>query len=107
REPQAHAADGMRHPTWLVGVVALGPARLDLAERAGPGGVGPAGGGRGPPADEEGGLPRLPALIDVGAAGLLAHRVQLLVGDQALELAVVGALGGLDLEPGRLAGEGG
>ena len=99
REPQAHAADGVGDPARLVGVVALGLARVDLAERAGPGAV--------VPADQEGGLPGLPALVDVGAAGLLAHRVQLLVADQALELAVVRALGRLDLQPGRLAGEGG
>ena len=42
-------------------------------------------------ADEEGGLAVFPALVDVGAAGLLADRVQALAAHERLELGVLRA----------------
>ena len=54
--------------------------------------------------DHEGGGLVLPALADVGAAGLLAHRVEAELPHHGLDVRVVGPAGRLDLEPRRLAG---
>ena len=73
---QAHRGDGLGDPARLVGVEVGRLAGVDLAEVAAPGAL--------VAADEEGGLAVLPALVDVGAAGLLADRVQALAADQRL-----------------------
>src|SRR3712207_9196252 len=52
---------------------------------------------------EEGGLAVLPALVDVRAAGLLAHRVQAAGAHQALELGVLRAHPGAGADPRGLA----
>ena len=92
---QAHGLHRLRHPAGLVAVQRLGLAGVDLAEVAAPGAL--------VAADEEGGLAVLPALVDVGAAGLLAHRVEALGLHQALELLVLRAHLGPGLDPLRLA----
>src|SRR5206468_1366510 len=95
RVPKAHRADRRGHPARLVAVQRLRPAGVDLAE------VTPA---RAlVAADEERGLPVLPALVDVGAAGLLADGVQALAPDQALELGVFRTHPRPRLDPRRLA----
>ena len=53
---------------------------------------------------ESGGLV-LPAFADVGTAGLLADGMEVELAHHGLEVRVVRASRGLDLEPGRLAGE--
>src|SRR5205823_2639641 len=68
--PQPHRRHRFGHPARLVGVELGRPPGVDLAEVAPPGTL--------IAADEEGGLPVLPALVDVGTAGLLADRVQTL-----------------------------
>ena len=95
RVPQPHLAHGLGDPARLVGVQLGGTAGVDLAEVTAPRAL--------LAADQERGLPVLPALVDVGAPGLLAHRVQTTGADQALELGVLrtGARAGAD--PGRLA----
>src|SRR5262249_35160980 len=85
-------------PARLVGVELGGPAGVDLAEVAPPGAL--------VTADEEGRLPVLPAFVDVGAAGLLADRVQALALDQLGELLVLRAPLELGLDPPRLALDG-
>src|SRR6185312_6018630 len=79
----------------LVAVQLGGLAGVDLAEVAPPGAL--------LATDEEGGLAVLPALVDVGAAGRLADRVQPFAADQRLQLGVLRA--GLEpgLDPLRLA----
>ena len=92
---QAHPLHGVGHPLGLAGVERQGMAGVDLAEPAGPGA---------PRAvDHEGGGPVGPALVDVRAAGLLAHRDQVEVAEVVLEPEVVVAHAGLDPQPGRLA----
>ena len=59
---------GLGDAARLVAVQLGGLAGVDLAEVAAPRAL--------LAADEEGGLAVFPALVDVGAAGLLAHRVQ-------------------------------
>src|SRR5690606_15745990 len=68
---------------------------VDLAEVAPPGAL--------VTADQEGRFPVLPTLVDVGAAGLLAHGVQPFPGHQGAELAVLRPHLRLDLDPRRLA----
>ncbi|CAI7642649.1 unnamed protein product [Penicillium discolor] len=84
---------------------------VDLAHRLGvePGpGVGEVVAGHAPAcalgaADEEGRLPVLPALIDVRAAGLLAHRVQVLALDERVQGGVLRPHLGPGLDPLGLA----
>ena len=95
RVGQTHPLHGLGHPLGLAGVEGQGLAGVDQAEPAGPGA---------PRAvDHEGGGPVGPALVDVGAAGLLAHRDQIEVAEAVLEAEVVVAHAGLDPQPGRLA----
>src|SRR5690606_10343254 len=68
---QAHPGDALGDPSRFVGVVCGGLPGVDLAEVAAPCAL--------RAADEEGRLAVLPALVDVGAAGLLAHGVQILL----------------------------
>ena len=82
-------------PARLVAVERLGLAGVDLAEVAAPGAL--------VAADEERRLAVLPALEDVGAAGLLADRVQALGLHEVLQLAVLRAHLGPGLDPLGLA----
>ena len=66
---QTQPGHRLGHPDRLVRIERPRPGRPDLAEPAGPGAVGPI--------DHEGGRPVGPALVDVGAPGLLAHRDQI------------------------------
>src|SRR5690606_20477708 len=79
----------------LGGVVALRLGGGDLAEVAATGAL--------VTSDEERGLPVLPALVDVGAAGLLAHGVQVALVDDVLQVLVVGAHLGGGPDPGGFA----
>ena len=63
-----HLPDGLRHAPWLIPVEGVGFAGGDLAE------ITPAGALR--TTDEECGFAGLPALVQVRAASLLAHRVE-------------------------------
>src|SRR5690606_13041425 len=83
--------DGLGHPARLVGVEGGRLARVDLAEVAAPGAL--------VAADEERGLAVLPALEDVGAARLLADRVQAAAVHELLELGVLGAHGRPGADP--------
>ena len=76
---QAHRLHALGDPARLVAVEFGGLAGVDLAEVAPTGAL--------LAADQEGGLAVFPALVDVGAAGLLADGVQALAADQALQLA--------------------
>ena len=80
---QAHLLHGLGDPARLVAVEVLGAAGVDLAEVAAPGAL--------VAADEERRLAVLPALEDVGAARLLAHRVQALGLHQRAQLGVLRA----------------
>src|SRR5450830_647258 len=88
RVAQAHGANRLGDPPRLVGVEVGGLAGVDLTEVTAAGAL--------VTADQEGCLAVFPAFEDVGAAGLLAHRVQATVTDDALELVV--------LRPHRRAG---
>ena len=88
---QPHRLDALGHPARLVAVEGQRPAGVDLAEVAAPRAL--------VTADEEGGLAVLPALVDVGAAGLLADRVQALALHQRLELGVLGPHRRAGLDP--------
>ena len=68
RVPQAHRRNRLGNPAGLVGVKQARLAGGDLAEVAPPRAL--------VAADQEGGFPVLPAFEDVGAASLLANRVQ-------------------------------
>src|SRR5690606_10953194 len=70
-------------------------AGLDLAEATAAGAV--------LAADQERGLAHLPALVDVRAAGLLAHGVELQAAHELLEVAEVVPERRLDLQPLGLA----
>ena len=96
---QVHRDDGLADAARLVAVQRLGLAGVDLAEVAAPGAL--------VAADEEGGLAVLPALVDVGAAGLLAHRVQALALHELLHLGVLGTHLRPGLDPLGLALDGG
>ena len=74
---QTHRADALGDPARLVAVEGLRAAGVDLAEVAAPGAL--------VAADEEGRLAVLPALVDVGAAGFLADRVQPLALDEVAQ----------------------
>src|SRR5699024_9599541 len=78
RVPQAHLAHGVRDAPGLVRVEVGRLAGVDLAEVTAAGAL--------LTADEERRLTVLPALEDVGAARLLAHRVEAGAADQGLEL---------------------
>src|SRR5690606_21786352 len=82
----------------LVGVVGGRLAGVDLAEVAAPRALAAA--------DEEGGLAILPALVDVGAAGLLAHGVQVFGLHERLQRGVLGAHLRARLDPLGLALDG-
>jgi hypothetical protein len=92
---QLHLLHRLGDPARLVAVERLRLAGVDLAEVAAPGAL--------VAADEEGRLAVLPALEDVGAAGLLADRVQALGLHQALQLGVLRAHLRPGLDPLRLA----
>ena len=77
----------------LVGVERQRAAGVDEAEAAGPGAA--------VAEDHERGGAVGPALVDVGAAGLLADRVQVEAAHQVLQLAVLAAEPGPDLHPLR------
>ena len=96
---QAHGLHGRGDAARLVGVEVGRLARVDLAEVAAPRAL--------VAADEERRLAVFPALEDVGAAGLLAHRVQALALHQALELGVLGAHRRARADPLGLALDGG
>src|SRR6185312_4104908 len=87
---QAHGDDGLRNAARLALVERQRLARVDLAE------ITPA--GALVAADQEGRLAVLPALEDVRAAGLLAHRVQAFAADQRFQFGIggSGAQSGLD-----------
>src|SRR5262249_20978136 len=93
--PQPHGGHRLGHPPRLVPIQLGRPAGVDLAEVAAPGAL--------VAADQEGGLPILPALVDVRAAGLLADRVQPLAPDQRLQFGVLGAGAQPGPDPRRLA----
>ena len=111
---EPHLLHRLRDPPRLVPVQRVRLAGVDLAEVAAPRAL--------VAADQERRLPVLPALEDVGAAGLLAHGVQALGLHQRLErlvlrphlrprldplgLALDGRLGVADLEPEQLAAVG-
>jgi hypothetical protein len=99
RVAQAHGLDGLGHPARLVGVELGRLAGVDLAEVAPARAL--------VTADEEGGLPVFPALVDVGAAGLLADGVQALPLDQTTQVRELGTHRRPDLDPRRLALDGG
>ena len=92
---QPHRPHRLGDPARLVAVQRLGLAGVDLAEVAAPGAL--------VAADEERRLAVLPALEDVGAAGLLAHRVQALGLHQVLERVVLRTHPRPGLDPLRLA----
>jgi hypothetical protein len=95
RVPQTHRDHRLGDPAGLVGVEVGGRPGVDLAEVAPARAL--------VAADEEGRLAVLPTLVDVGAAGLLAHRVQALPLDQAAQLGELRTHAGSDLDPRRLA----
>ncbi len=92
---QAHARDRSGHAGGLQRIVPRGLARLHVAEAAAT--------GAGVAQDHEGRCAAFPALANVGAGRLLAHRVQTLIADQAGEIAVALATWSGHLEPRRLA----
>src|SRR5690606_36678910 len=83
------------HAPRLVGVVGGRLAGVDLAEVAAPRAL--------RAADEEGRRPVFPAFVDVGAAGLLADRVQPLVLHERLEGLILRPHHRLRLDPFGLA----
>ena len=95
---QLHPHDALGDAARLVGVVVGGLAGVDLAEVAAPRAL--------RAADEEGRLAVLPALVDVGAAGLLADGVQALVLHERVQRLVLGPHLRLGLDPLRLALDG-
>ena len=95
---QLHPHHRLGDAARLVDVVVGGLAGVDLAEVAAAGAL--------RAADEEGRLAVLPALVDVRAAGLLAHGVQLLALHEALQLPVLGAHLRPGLDPLGLALDG-
>src|SRR5699024_5068911 len=95
RVAKTHLLDGLRDLEGLHRVHGHRLAGGDVAEVAAP--------GAGVTADEEGRLAILPALEDVGAAGLLAHRVQALTVHPLLHRGVLRAHHGAGLDPFRFA----
>ena len=96
---EAHRLDGLRDATWLVGVEPGRPARLDGAE--------PAGAGARVAEDHHGCRALVPALPEVGAAGLLADRVEVLGAHQAAQVAEAVASRDPGSKPLRVAPRGG
>ena len=94
RVAQAHRADALGHAPGLVTVQRRGLAGVDLAEVAAARAL--------LAADEERRLLVLPALEDVGAAGLLADGVQPLVLHQLLQRRVLRPGADTGLDPRRL-----
>ena len=92
---QAHLLDLRRDPQRLERVVPGRNARLHVAEAAAA--------GADVAEDHERRGAALPALADVGALGLLADGVEVVVGDRLLQAAVRRAARRRDLEPRRLA----
>ena len=92
---QAHLLDGLGHPLGLARIGGLGVAGVDQAEPAGPGAA--------LAVDHERGGAVAPALGDVGAARLLAHRDELEVAHGPLDLEVLGPEVGLGPHPLGLA----
>ena len=88
---EAERAHRLGHPGRLVRVAGLGSAGVDQAEAAGPGAA--------LAEDHERGGAVGPALVDVRAARLLAHRVQLEAAGQDLEVPVPRAEPGPHLHP--------
>jgi hypothetical protein len=95
RVAQAHRGDRLGHPARLVGVELGRLAGVDLAEVTPPGAL--------VAADQERRLAVFPTLVDVRAAGLLAHGVQALALDQTAQVRVLGAHLRGYLDPRRLA----
>ena len=93
---QAHALDGLGDPNGLAKVEHTRPPGLDGAEAASP--------RAGVAEDHEGRGASLPALPDIGAARLLAHRVQLEAAHDALQLGIVVAAGKAHAQPLRPLG---
>src|SRR5699024_8297819 len=89
-----HLAHRLRHAAWLVPVQRAGLPGADLTEVAAPRAL--------LAADEERGFAVLPALVDVGTAGLLAHGVQSTGADETLELLVFRTHRGPGPDPRRL-----
>ncbi len=80
---QPHGRNGVGDPCRLVGLDGIGLGRHHVTETTS---------ARAPGSqDQEGGLALLPALVDVGAHGLLAYGVELQTAHQSLQLCVVGA----------------
>ena len=94
REREAHPRHGFGHPRRFRGVELVGPSMRDRAIGARP---------RAHVAeDHERGRAVVPALPDVGAAGVLAHGVQLQLLHDALQPDEVGRAGRAHLQPFRL-----
>ena len=96
---QSHLLDGFGDAAGLVPVVFLRLGRFDLAEVAPTSAV--------VTADEEGGLAILPALEDVGATSLLAHRVKITVDHSASHVTVLRAHRGPGADPAGFVLDGG
>ena len=94
---EAHLRDGLGDPARLVVVEPGGLAGLDRAEAAGP--------GADVAQDHDRGRALVPAVPDVGAAGLLADRVEVQAAQQALEVVVVVARRHPRLDPVGMAAE--
>jgi hypothetical protein len=88
---QVHRCDRFGDASWLIRVVVGGFARVDLAKVAAPRALGPA--------DKESGFPVFPALENVRATGLLAHRVKSLALHELLKMGVLGTHLCLRLDP--------
>ena len=92
---QPEFGDRGRQAGGLVGVHRIGTAGVDVAERAGA--------RAGAPQNHHAGVPSRPALVEVGAGGFLAARVETQALYQRPGLLQCGALPQPDLEPGGLA----
>ncbi len=77
---QPHRGNGLRSTLWFVGIDLTGPARLHVTERTCPGAF--------VSEEHERAGAGCPALVDVGAARLLAHRVELFPPHQSPHLPV-------------------
>ncbi len=94
---EAHLRHGFGDPTRLVVVEPGRATGLDRTEAAGP--------GAGVAQDHHRGGALVPAVPDVGAAGLLAHGVEVQATQQALEVVVVVARRHPRLDPVGMAAE--
>src|SRR5579862_94157 len=95
---KAELAGSLRDMRWLGSVKRAGQAGLHVAKGARP--------RAGVAHDHEGGVSLLPALADIGASGLLAHRVQAVFAHDALGLQIARRDGRLDADPIGLAQRG-